>query len=83
MNEREEMLALLRQIERNQQQGLELQAEQLALVRDQMARAEARVEESLALQKVAVAKQSKALNALLPIVLVALAYLGYLMFRAH
>lgn len=83
MNEREEMLALLRQIERNQQRGLELQAEQLALVRDQMTRAEARVEESLALQKVAVTKQSKALNALLPIILVAIAYLGYLMFRSH
>ena len=83
MSEQQEALALLRQIERNQQRGLELQAEQLALVRDQMTRAEARVEESLALQKVAVAKQSKALNALLPIILVAIAYLGYLMFRSH
>ncbi|MDI3512744.1 MAG: hypothetical protein PWQ61_3511 [Betaproteobacteria bacterium] len=81
MAEYEEALNLLRQIERNQQRGLELQAEQVAMVRDQMARTEARVQESIALQKVAVAKQSKALNVLMPIIVVALAYVGYLMFR--
>lgn len=81
MTEQEEALALLRQIERNQQRGLELQAEQLTLVRDQMARTEARVQESIALQKVAVSKQAKALNVLMPIIVVALVYVGYLMFR--
>jgi hypothetical protein len=81
MAEYEEALNLLRQIERNQQRGLELQAEQVAMVRDQMARTEARVQESIALQKVAVAKQSKALNVLMPIIVVALVYVGYLMFR--
>lgn len=81
MTEHEEALNLLRQIERNQQRGLELQAEQVAMVRDQMARTEARVQESIALQKVAVAKQSKALNVLMPIIVVALVYVGYLMFR--
>lgn len=81
MAEYEEALTLLRQIERNQQRALEMQAEQLALVRDQMARTEARVQESIALQKVAVSKQSKALNVLMPIIVVALAYVGYLMFR--
>lgn len=81
MTEHDEALSLLRQIERNQQRGLELQAEQLALVRDQMARTEARVQESIALQKVAVAKQSKALNVLMPIIVVALVYVGYLMLR--
>jgi hypothetical protein len=81
MSEQEEALALLRQIERNQQRGLELQAEQLTLVRDQMARTEARVQESIALQKVAVSKQAKALNVLMPIIVVALVYVGYLMFQ--
>lgn len=81
MTEHEEALSLLRQIERNQQRGLEMQAEQMALVRDQMERTEARVQESIALQKVAVAKQSKALNVLMPIIVVALVYVGYLMFR--
>ena len=56
MTEQEEALALLRQIERNQQRGLELQAEQLTLVRDQMVRTEARVQESIALQKVAMSR---------------------------
>lgn len=81
MTEQEEALTLLRQIERNQQRGLELQAEQLTLVRDQMARTEARVQESIALQKVAVSKQAKALNVLMPIIVVALVYVGYLLFR--
>lgn len=81
MTEYEEALALLRQIERNQQRALELQAESLALARDQMTRTEARVQESIALQKVAVSKQAKALNVLMPIIVVALAYVGYLMFR--
>lgn len=81
MSEYDEALALLRQIERNQQRGLELQAEQVAMVRDQMARTEARVQESIALQKVAVSKQSKALNVLMPIIVVALVYVGYIMFR--
>lgn len=81
MTEYEEALNLLRQIERNQQRGLELQAEQVAMVRDQMVRTEARVQESIALQKVAVSKQSKALNVLMPIIVVALVYVGYIMFR--
>lgn len=81
MTEYEEALGLLRQIERNQQRGLELQAEQVAMVRDQMARTEARVQESIALQKVAVSKQAKALNVLMPIIVVALVYVGYLMFK--
>lgn len=81
MTEYEEALNLLRQIERNQQRGLELQAEQVAMVRDQMARTEARVQESIALQKVAVSKQAKALNVLMPIIVVALVYVGYIMFR--
>lgn len=81
MTEYEEALNLLRQIERNQQRGLELQAEQVAMVRDQMARTEARVQESIALQKVAVSKQAKALNVLMPIIVVALVYVGYIMFK--
>jgi hypothetical protein len=81
MTEYEEALALLRQIERNQQRALELQAESLALARDQMARTEARVQESIALQKVAVSKQAKALNVLMPIIVVALLYVGYIMLQ--
>ncbi len=81
MTNQDEALGLLRQIEQNQQRGLAMQAEQIAMVREQMARTEARVQESIALQKTAVARQSKALNVLMPIILVALVYVGYLMFR--
>jgi hypothetical protein len=58
-----------------------MQAEQLALVKAQMERSEARVQESIALQKVAVTGQKRALNIALPVILVALVYVGYLLFK--
>lgn len=79
--ETEEPLALLRRIHDNQVKALELQAEQLALAKAQMQRAEARVEESIALQKIAVARQSKALRILLPLIFAALAAAVFLLFR--
>ena len=81
MTETEEALALLRKVHDNQVKALELQAEQLALVKAQMQRAEARVEESIALQKVSVARQAKALRVLLPLIFVALAAAVFLLFK--
>ena len=81
MSEYEEALAVLRRMEQNQLKSLEMQAEQLALVKAQMERTEARVQESIALQKVAVTGQRRALNIALPVILVALVYVGYLLFK--
>lgn len=81
MTETEEALALLRKVHDNQVKALELQAEQLALVKAQMQRAETRVEESIALQKVAVARQSKVLLVALPLIFVALAAAVFLLFK--
>jgi len=58
-----------------------MQAEQLALVKAQMERTEVRVQESIALQKVAVAGQRRALNIALPVTLAALVYVGYVLFK--
>jgi len=81
MTDNDDSLAILRRIEQNQLRALELQAEQLALVKAQMERSESRVQESIALQKVANSRQARALNFVIPVVVLALAYLGYLMFR--
>jgi hypothetical protein len=80
MSEYEEGLAALKRIEQNQLKSLEIQAEQLVVVKAQMERTEARVQESIALQKVALTAQRRALNIALPVILVALAYVGYLLF---
>ena len=79
--DQEEALAILARIEQNQLKALELQAEQLALVKAQMERTESRVQESIALQKVANSRQARALNFVVPVVVLALVYLGYLIFR--
>jgi hypothetical protein len=81
MSEYEESLSILRRIEQNQLKSLEMQAEQLAVVKSQMERTEAKVLESIALQKIAVSKQSRALNLVLPVIFVALLYVGYLLFK--
>ena len=77
----EEALAILRRIEQNQLRALELQAEQLALVKAQTERTEARVQESIGLQKVANARQARALNLVFPVIVLALVYLGYLIVK--
>ena len=60
MSEFEEALSVLRRIEQNQLKSLEMQAQQLAVVKAQTERTEARVQESIALQKVAVRRQARA-----------------------
>ena len=77
----EEAIAILKRMEQNQLKALEIQAEHLANVKAQMARTEATVQESIALQKSAVSRQAKVTNFVLPIILAALAYVGYLLFR--
>ena len=81
MSEYEEALVVLRRMEQNQLRSIEMQAEQLGLVKAQMERTEARVQESIALQKVAVTGQRRALNIALPVTLVALVYMGYVLFK--
>lgn len=81
MSEYEEALSILRRIEQNQLESLERQTEQLAVVKAQMERNEVTVQESVALQKVAVSRQARALNLVLPVILLALLYVGYLLFK--
>ena len=81
MSDCEEVLAILKRIEQNQLQALQTQSEQLAQSKAQIEKTEARVQESIELQKTAVSRQAKALNVVVPILLLAMLYVAYLLFR--
>lgn len=76
-----EWVELLRRIEANQREALAAQQEQLALVRAQMERSERTISESIALQKVAVARQSQIRNLALPLVGLLICLLVWLLVR--
>jgi ABC-type uncharacterized transport system involved in gliding motility auxiliary subunit len=65
----QELLSLLRQIEANQRQALAAQAEHLKLAQEQFARSEARIDESLKVQRLAVQRQQRLSLAVLPVIL--------------
>ena len=78
MNEPESILAVLDRIEQNQVKGLQMQAQQLAFAREQMAKSDAKVKESLALQQFAVARQAMAMKILMPVIALLVALAVYL-----
>lgn len=81
MSDCEEVLAILKRMEQNQLKALQIQSEQLAQSKAQIEKTEARVQESIELQKTAVSRQAKALNLVVPILLLAMLYVAYLLFR--
>jgi t-SNARE complex subunit (syntaxin) len=64
-----ELLELLHRIEANQRKALEAQTEHLQLAQAQYAKSEAMVEESLRVQRTAVARQQRLALLVLPIIL--------------
>jgi hypothetical protein len=81
MNTNEEVTSLLKRIEENQRTALEVQQEHLDLARAQLERSNRTIQESIELQRSAVARQSQLTKILLPIVAVLLLLLVYLLFR--
>lgn len=81
MTDTNTLLDVLQRIEQHQLRALELQSEQIALHRAQIARTEARVEESIALQQLAVTRQARAMAILLPVIVMLVAFGAYLVFR--
>jgi len=77
----EEIIELLRQIEQNQRKALEAQEEHLALAKAQLERSNQTIQESIDLQRLAVARQAQARNVGLPVILVLLFLLVYLMVK--
>lgn len=76
-----EVAELLRRIEANQQRALAAQQEHLALARAQFERSERTINESVELQRIAVARQSQIRNVVLPVVALLIGLLLYLLFR--
>ncbi len=70
MSHDQELLALLRQIEADQRQALAAQTEHLKLAQGQFARSQARIGESLQVQRLAVQRQQRLSLAVLPVLLV-------------
>lgn len=81
MSDYEEAVAILKRMEQNQQKALDMQAEQLAMFRAQMERTEARVQESIAIQKATVSRYAKLTNFLVPVILAVLVFVCYLAFK--
>lgn len=75
------MLDILPRMEQHQRRALELHAAQCALNREQIARTGARVEESIALQLLALAREARAMTILLPVIVMLVAFGAYLVFR--
>lgn len=81
MSSDEEISTLLKKIEANQQAAVALQREQLELAKAQFKRSSQSIEESIALQRSAVARQAQLTKVLLPIVGILLVLILYLLFR--
>lgn len=81
MSELEDITSLLVEIRDTQKQALEQQALHLALAREQLDRARTQVEESLAVQREAVARQKAAMRIALPLILFCIAAIVYLIWR--
>jgi len=76
-----EIIELLKRIEQNQEKALQAQEKHLALAQAQLERSNQSINESIDLQRVAVARQTQVRNIALPLILVLLLLLGYLLIK--
>lgn len=81
MERHDEILEALKRIEANQRKALETQEQHLTLAKAQLERSERTVNESVALQKLAVARQATVTRIALPLIVVLIVLLGYLLVR--
>jgi len=81
MEHHDQILEALKRIEANQRQALETQEQHLALAKAQLERSERTVNESVALQKLAVARQATVTRIALPLIILLIVLLGYLLVR--
>ena len=81
MERHEEIIELLKRIEQNQEKALQAHEKQLALAQAQLERSNKSINESIELQRVAVARQTQIRNVALPLILVLLILLVYLLVK--
>jgi hypothetical protein len=75
------IIEALKRIEANQLKALQAQEEHIALARAQLERSERTVNESIALQKVAVARQAQLTRIALPLIVLLVVLLAYLLVK--
>jgi hypothetical protein len=75
------IIELLERIEQNQLKALRAQEKHLAVAQAQLERSNQSIQESLALQRVAVARQAQVRNIALPLIVVLMLLLGYLLVK--
>jgi hypothetical protein len=83
MNNEEEALQVLRHIEAHLAKGVEIQKDNLALVKEQCNRSEVAVERSIKLQELSVKRQQRLVAFALPLILALTALLLYIGFKWH
>lgn len=83
MNQDERIVELLTRLEENQRKALEIQQQQLGIAQAQLDRSNRTIQESLELQRTAVARQSQITRFVVPLIGVLLLLLGYLLFKWH
>lgn len=81
MEHHDQIIEALKRIEANQLKALAAQEQHLALAKAQLERTEKTVNESVALQKLAVARQATVTRIALPLIIVLIVLLGYLLVR--
>jgi len=81
MSDNDQIISLLTRIEENQRMSLETQERHLALAQAQLDRSNQTIQESIELQRTAVARQKQALWVALPLVGVLVLLLVYLLIR--
>lgn len=81
MSEREEIVALIKEIRDNQRLALARQEEHLEVARQQLERSRSQVEESIQLQRAAVARVKNISRIALPALVLCLGLIVYLMVR--
>lgn len=81
MNGDDRVIELLERIEANQREALEVQQRQLQIAQEQQERSNKTIQQSIELQRVAVARQAKISRYLVPLIGILLALLIYLLFK--
>lgn len=81
MHEHEAILSLLQRIEENQDKALQAHERQLEFAKAQLEASARAIDESIGLQRVALARQVQVRNVALPLIVVLLLLLGYLLVK--
>jgi len=81
MNNDERIIDLLGRIESNQRTALEAQQRHLEIAQAQLDRSNKTIQESIELQRTAVARQGQITRIILPLLAVVVALLAYLLFK--